>query len=138
MKTLLITLSLLLITNNSYANPVEDFGEISAMYIGTCSGLEHLKKNYCYNSSSEPTLLCINRALDLLPSKLRNEFAPVYKEQLATISSESSNGVDKGFAKTLNLVKHDKEKACFGYASSLNTMKYEKYEYLKKISRQIQ
>jgi hypothetical protein len=138
MKKLLLILPLLFITNDSYANPVEDFGEISAMYIGTCSGLEHLKKNYCHNLSSEPTLICINRALGLLPSKLRNEFAPIYKEQLVTINSESSNGVDKGFAKTLNLVKHDKEKACFGYASSLNTMKYEKYEYLKKISRQLQ
>ena len=137
MKTLLLILSILPITNNSYANPVEDFGEISAMYIGTCSGLEHLKKNYCHNSSSEPTLLCINRALNLLPSKLRNEFAPVYKEQLATINIESSNGVDKGFAKTLNLVKDDKEKACFGYASSLNTMKYEKFEQLRRIAKQL-
>ena len=137
MKKLLLILSLLLITTNCYANPIEDFGEISAMYLGTCSGLEHLKKNYCRNSSSEKTSICINRTLDLLPSKMRNEFAPVYNEQIATINNESSNGVDKGFAKTLNLLKNDNEKACLSYASSLNTMKYEKFEQLKRIARQL-
>jgi hypothetical protein len=136
MKQLLSIFSLLLLTSYSEANPVEDFGEISVMYIGTCSGLEHLKKNYCHNSSSEPTLICINRALGLLPSKLRNEFAPVYNEQIAAINNESSNGVDKGFAKTLTLLKNDTEKACLSYASSLNTMKYEKFEQLKRIVKQ--
>ncbi len=137
MKFIPLILSLILITTNCYANPIEDFGEISAMYLGTCSGLEHLKKNYCGNSSSEKTSICVNRTLDLLPSKMRNDFVSVYNEQIATINNESSNGVDKGFAKTLNLLKNDNEKACLSYASALNTMKYEKFEQLKRIARQL-
>jgi hypothetical protein len=119
------------------ASPIEDFAEISAMYIGSCVATEKLKSQYCPNSSAVPPNSCITQVVDMLPTRHRKEFLAILKDQFSMIESESSNGVKKGFLKVMNLVNNDSEKACIGYGSSLNTMKYEKYQQLKLISKQI-
>lgn len=136
-KTIILIISLMLTINVSKASPIEDFAEISAMYIGTCIGLDYLKKNYCSSSSLISPKTCVNQTISLLPTKNQNEFASILKNQFNDLNQNATNGVDKGFAKVLVLVKNDSEKACFGYASSMNTMRYEKFEQLKQIAKQI-
>ena len=119
------------------ASPIEDFSEISAMYLGTCVATEKLKSQYCPKSSAASPNSCITQIVDLLPIRHRKEFLSILKEQFSMIETESSLGVKRGFVKVMGLFNNDSEKACISYGSSLNTMKYEKYQQLKLISNQI-
>ena len=136
MKKIIILISIFPLY--AIASPIEDFSEISGMYLGTCVATEKLKSQYCPNSSAAASNSCITQIVDLLPIRHRKEFLAILKDQFSMIETETSQGVKKGFLKVMGLFNNDSEKACISYASSLNTMKYEKYQQLKLISKQIQ
>jgi len=74
----------------------------------------------------------------LLPDRYRVEFYKAILESKEMLKNNAEISVKKGFNKTLLLVENDKEKACFGYASSTMSMNYMKYEEMKKTARKIQ
>lgn len=118
-------------------NPKEEFGEQSAMYVGSCLGIEYLKKRHCPTVTAIEYKSCIKQAEDLLPQRLRAEFSQAMAMSDRDLHTTISDAVDRGYSKSVSLLNGDKNSACSNYATSMNTVVYLKYEELKRIATRI-
>jgi hypothetical protein len=112
---------------------VTEFGEQSAMYVGSCLGLEYLKKRHCQSVSAIDHKTCIKNAEELLPQRMRSEFRKAMALNDSDMHGTISPAIDKGYAKSVSLLNGDKAAACSNYATSMNTVVYLKFEELKRI-----
>jgi hypothetical protein len=120
------------------AGVLDDYSEQVGNYVGMCYGLNYLQKSFCSSIQNVNPNDCIQNSINLLPGKYHYEFYKAILEMKELIKNNAEVSVKKGFNKTLLLVENDKEKACFGYASSAMSMNYMKYEEMKKTARKIQ
>lgn len=118
-------------------NAKEEFGEQSAMYVGSCLGLEYLKKRHCPTVTAIDYKSCMRQAEDLLPNRMRNEFRQAMTMNEREMHSTVADGIDRGYSKSVSLLNGDKNSACSNYATSMNTVVYLKYEELKRIAIRI-
>jgi hypothetical protein len=134
----IIIISLPTLTTMAVAGVLDDYSEQVGSYVGICYGINYLQKSYCSNIQKINPSDCIQNSLNLLPDRYRVEFYKAILESKEMLKNNAEISVKKGFNKTLLLVENDKEKACFGYASSTMSMNYMKYEEMKKTARKIQ
>lgn len=126
------------VINFSLANPIENFAEISAKYIGTCYALNYLKKSYCISISEFNPTICENTVIQITPNKIKNEFVKILNEDRNILIKNSKIGVDRSFNKTLSLMNENKEKACIGYSMSMLTLNRQLYDELQRISKDLE
>jgi hypothetical protein len=56
---------------------MSNFGEVSALYVGTCHGIEYLKQAKCQSIVSQPPSDCKQKVVQLLPDKFKAELDQV-------------------------------------------------------------
>lgn len=122
---------------SAQTSAISEFGEQSAMYVGSCLGLEYLKKRHCPTVTAVDYKSCMKQAEDLLPHRLRTEFKQAITMNEREMHSTVADGIDRGYAKSVSLLNGDKNSACSNYATSMNTVVYLKYEELKRIATRI-
>lgn len=122
---------------NVSASPVAEFGEQSAIFVASCLSVDYLKKRHCPSISTIDYKSCISRAEDLLPQRMRVEFRQAMATNDRELHSTISEGIDRGYSKSVDLLNGDKNSACSNYATSLNTVVYMKYEEMKRIAQRI-
>lgn len=124
---------LLTFSTHNFANQYDSFGFVSGEYIGTCYGLEHLRKTKCSSITWYIPELCINAVLDLTPHTLKSEFKKDLENFHMQFLTNTRIGVDKAFKKTDDLTGGDITKSCLVYSSTLITKNYQLFEELKRI-----
>jgi hypothetical protein len=107
------------------------------MYVGSCLGLEYLKKRHCPSVSAIDYKSCIKSAEELLPQRMRSEFRQAMALNDSEMHGTISPAIDKGYANSVSLLNGDKAAACSNYATSMNTVVYLKIEELKRIAGRI-
>jgi hypothetical protein len=123
--------------SKSQPSAITEFGEQSAMYVGSCLGLEYLKKRHCPSVSAIDYKSCIKSAEELLPQRMRSEFRQAMALNDSEMHGTISPAIDKGYANSVSLLNGDKAAACSNYATSMNTVVYLKIEELKRIAGRI-
>jgi hypothetical protein len=136
MNKYLIVIGLLLM-QDSFANPFENFSEVSGSYLGACYGVEYLKKSKCELINSESIENCLNKITSLVPSSHSIEFSRALLEVKQSIKNNAIINIDKGFKKTLFINKNNLNETCLSYGSSLLTYQNLKFEEAKRISKWI-
>ena len=115
-----------------HSNPYDRFGEASALYVGTCYGLEYLREKYCPNINLFIPELCVNAVLSFTPNKLKSDMRDLFVDKKDALILNARTGIDGGFQKTISMMNGDKEKSCITYGSSLVTVNTQLYEELKR------
>jgi hypothetical protein len=114
-----------------------NFGEVSAMYLGSCYAIEYLKNEKCRSIAALEPKQCQQRIIQLLPDKFRAEIDQMMTKEKQEIKENATYGVDVGFKKILNMTNNDLAKSCLGYATAMNTFAFSQFEELKRISKLI-
>jgi hypothetical protein len=137
MKLKIIIFNFLLISSTAFANPVDDMGEVAGAYYGSCISLNFLKNKHCSNVSAPSMSSCVKDIEKIIPTKYVNEL----RRELPSIDRELKPdliaSIDSTYKKVLSNFSGDKEKACLGMGSMLNTLRHQKLEELKRIAKYV-
>lgn len=114
---------------------MSNFGEVSALYLGTCYGIEYLQQAKCRSIVSQLPSNCQKKVVQLLPDKFKSELDQVMSNSKNELRRNATEAVEIGFKKVMGMTNNDLEKSCAGYGASLNTFAFSQYEELKRISK---
>ena len=93
MNKFLFAASVSLLSQFSYAEPYDDFAEVSSTYIGTCYGLEYLKLQKCPQASATAPNKCIDNVTSLVPSSNSIQFARGLLQVKEQLKANAINGI---------------------------------------------
>jgi hypothetical protein len=135
----IIFFGLYTLSQSSYSqnNLLSNFGEVSAMYIGSCYAIEYLKHEKCRSIATLDPIQCQQKIVQLLPSRFKTEMDQTITRERQEIRKIAVSSVDIGFKKVMNTTNNDIEKSCLGYATVLNTYTFSQFEELKRIAKLI-
>jgi len=137
MKLKIIIFNFFLISTTVFANPVDDMGEVAGAYYGSCMALNFLNNKYCSNVTSPSMSSCLRDIEKIIPTKYVNEL----RRELPNIERETKTdliaSIDDSYKKVLSNFSGDKDKACLGMGSMLNTLRHQKLDELKRITKYV-
>jgi len=123
----------------SFATPAEDdFGEATGVYIGLCYGINILKRQSCPSVEEVNTSSCETEVLRLLPAKYHEGMKYAINSVRPTYLNDLPKDIARGFKKSMVNMNGDIKSACISYYTAINTMKYQKYEELKRMAKYLQ